>query len=61
MDAFGITAESRCGELQQQLEPDAADPADPDAVADTLMKMQFFRRLHEEAQDLEAALEDELD
>ena len=34
---------------------------DQDAVADTLTKMQFFRRLHEEAQDLEAALEDELE
>lgn len=46
------------GELQALLE---ADETDHDAVADTLMKMQFFRRLDEEAQELEAALEDELD
>ena len=44
-------------ELQQRLDADAADR---EAVADTLMKMQFFRRLDEEAQELEAALEDEL-
>jgi molecular chaperone HscB len=45
-------------ELQQQLDADATDR---EAVADTLMKMQFFRRLDEEARELEAALEDELD
>ena len=61
MDRVTADFDALTRELQQQLEPDAADPADPDAVADTLMKMQFFRRLHEEAQDLEAALEDELD
>jgi molecular chaperone HscB len=43
-------------ELQQQLDADAIDR---ETVADTLMKMQFFRRLDEEAQELEAALEDE--
>jgi len=32
-----------------------------DMAADTLMKMQFFRRLNEEAGDLEALLEDEPD
>jgi molecular chaperone HscB len=34
--------------------------ADTRAAADILLKMQFFRRLQEEAQALEAALEDEL-
>ena len=33
---------------------------DLESAADTLMKMQFFRRLQEEVMDLEAALEDEL-
>jgi len=46
------------GELQSRFA--GGDCSDPQAAADTLMKMQFFRRLQEEAQDLEAALEDEL-
>ena len=46
------------GELQSRFT--AGDCSDPEAAADTLMKMQFFRRLQEEAQELEAALEDEL-
>jgi molecular chaperone HscB len=46
------------GELQACFS--GGDCADPQAAADTLMKMQFFRRLQEEAQELEAALEDEL-
>lgn len=32
-----------------------------EAIADTLLKMQFFRRLEQESTDLEAELEDELD
>jgi molecular chaperone HscB len=50
--------DSLTGELQQQLD---SDELDRDAVADTLTKMQFFRRLEEEAQELEAQLEDELE
>jgi molecular chaperone HscB len=46
------------GELQGLFT--GGDCSDPPAAADTLMKMQFFRRLQEEAQELEAALEDEL-
>jgi molecular chaperone HscB len=46
------------GELQVQFT--GGDCSDPQAAADTLMKMQFFRRLQEEALELEAALEDEL-
>ncbi len=34
---------------------------DHDVAADILMKMQFFRKLDEETQELEASLEDELD
>ena len=46
-------------ELQVQLARSNGDGVS--AAADTLVKMQFFRRLSEEAQELEAALEDELD
>ena len=46
------------GELQSRFT--GGDCRDPQAAADILMKMQFFRRLQEEAQELEAALEDEL-
>jgi molecular chaperone HscB len=46
------------GELQVQFT--GGDCSDPQTAADTLMKMQFFRRLQEEALELEAALEDEL-
>ena len=46
------------GELQSRFK--GGDCSDPPAAADTLMKMQFFRRLQEEALELEAALEDEL-
>jgi molecular chaperone HscB len=45
------------GELQAGFT--SGDCSDPQATADTLMKMQFFRRLQEEARELEAALEDE--
>ena len=46
------------GELQSRFT--GGDCSDPQSAADILMKMQFFRRLQEEAQELEAALEDEL-
>ena len=58
LDRVAADFDSLTEELRQQLD---ADDFDQDAVADTLMKMQFFRRLDEEAQELEAALEDELD
>ena len=58
MNRVATDFDSLTGELQQQLD---SDDLDRDAVADTLVKMQFFRRLDEEAQELEAALEDELD
>ncbi len=56
----GITDDfaALASELQSQFT--GGDCSDPEAAADTLMKMQFFRRLQEEAQELEAALEDEL-
>ena len=58
IDRVAADFDSLTAELQQQLDAHATDQ---EAVADTLMKMQFFRRLDDEAQELEAALEDELD
>ena len=46
------------GELRSRFS--GGDCGDPPAAADILMKMQFFRRLQEEARELEAALEDKL-
>jgi molecular chaperone HscB len=46
------------GELQSRFAGGAC--GDPQAAAGTLMKMQFFRRLQQEAQELEAEIEDEL-
>jgi molecular chaperone HscB len=48
--------------LQSQLRENfgRGSATDLESAADTLMKMQFFRRLQEEVMDLEAALEDEL-
>lgn len=57
MDRIAADFDDLTGELQQRLGGASKDGA----AAETLMKMQFFRRLHEEAQELEAALEDELD
>jgi molecular chaperone HscB len=57
MDRIAADFDGLTGELQQCLERDRKDGT----AAETLMKMQFFRRLREEAQALEAALEDELD
>jgi molecular chaperone HscB len=56
MDRIAADFDDLTGELQARL--DNVDEAG--AAADTLVKMQFFRRLNEEAQELEAALEDEL-
>ena len=38
----------------------AGDEASLDQAADSLTKMQFYRKLQEEAMELELALEDEL-
>ena len=57
MDRVADDFSALTGELQSP--PVKCDCADPRAAAETLMKMQFFRRLQEEAQELEAALEDE--
>jgi len=46
------------GELRRQLEE--GDEESLGLAADTLMKMQFFRRLEEEATALETILEDEM-
>ncbi|UCC55472.1 MAG: Fe-S protein assembly co-chaperone HscB [Gammaproteobacteria bacterium] len=46
-------------ELKDYLAP--ATTNNQDVAADTLLKMQFFRRLGDEAGELEAMLEDELD
>ncbi|MDH3526037.1 MAG: Fe-S protein assembly co-chaperone HscB [Gammaproteobacteria bacterium] len=59
MDRIAADFDGLTGELQERL--GSADKGGTRAAADTLMKMQFFRRLNEEAQELEAALEDELD
>lgn len=58
MERVADDFDSLAAGLQPQLESAAAGQ---DTVADTLMKMQFFRRLEEEAQELEATLEDKLD
>jgi len=46
------------GELQSHLA--GGECPEPETAAALLMKMQFFRRLQEEALELEAAIEDEL-
>jgi molecular chaperone HscB len=58
IDGIATDFAALAGELQSRFTGD--DCSDPQAAADILMKMQFFRRLQEEAQELEAALEDEL-
>jgi molecular chaperone HscB len=58
IDAIDRDFAALTGELRTLF--DGGDCADAQAAADLLMKMQFFRRLREEAQELEAALEDEL-
>jgi molecular chaperone HscB len=58
MDRIAADFDALTSELQSQFT--GGDCGDPQAAAETLMKMQFFRRLLEEAQDLEASLEDDL-
>jgi molecular chaperone HscB len=57
MDRIAADFDALTVELQSRFS--GGDCADPQAAAETLMKMQFFRRLQEEAQELEAAIEDE--
>jgi molecular chaperone HscB len=57
IDRVAADFNSLTTELQRQFDSAAADP---DSLADTLMKMQFFRRLDEEAQELQAVMEDEM-
>ncbi len=58
MDRIAADIDRLVGTLQVQF--GKADTDSLDAAADTLTKMQFFRRLQEEAGELEADLEDEL-
>lgn len=55
MDRITEDAASLDAELRERLAQE-----DLDAAAQTLMRMQFFRRLQEEAMELEIVLEDEL-
>jgi molecular chaperone HscB len=57
MDRIAADFDALTGELQSHLAD--GDCAAPQEAADVLMKMQFFRRLQEEAREMEAALEDE--
>jgi molecular chaperone HscB len=58
MDRIATDFNTLTGELQSHLA--RGDCAAPQEAAAILMKMQFFRRLQEEAQELEAVLEEEL-
>ena len=58
MDRIAADIDRLVGELQDQFSKADADSLD--GAADGLTKMQFFRRLQEEAGELEADLEDEL-
>jgi molecular chaperone HscB len=58
MDRIAADFAALTVELQSRFT--GGDCDDPQAAAEILMKMQFFRRLQEEAQELEAALEDDL-
>jgi len=58
MDRIAADIDRLVGALQDQF--GKADADSLDAAAVTLAKMQFFRRLQEEAGELEADLEDEL-
>lgn len=57
MDRIAADFDALTAELQAGFSGD--DCEQPDALAGTLMKMQFFRRLQEEAMELEVQLEDE--
>jgi molecular chaperone HscB len=58
MDRIAADIDRLVGELQNQFSKADADSLD--VAADSLTKMQFFRRLQEEAGEIEADLEDEL-
>jgi len=58
MDRIAADIDRLVGELQKQFSKADADSLD--GAADSLTKMQFFRRLQEEAGEIEADLEDEL-
>ena len=58
MDRIAADIDRLVGELQDQFSK--ADAGSLDGAADSLTKMQFFRRLQEEAGEIEADLEDEL-
>jgi len=58
MDRIGDDIGRLTADLQQQFS--MGDPASLDQAADSLTKMQFFRKLQDEAMELEVALEDEL-
>ncbi len=58
MDRIAADIDRLVGELQDQFSKADADSLD--GAADTLTRMQFFRRLQEEAGEIEADLEDEL-
>ena len=58
MDRIAADIDRLVGELQEQFSKADADSLD--GAADSLTKMQFFRRLQEEAGEIEADLEDEL-
>ena len=58
MDRIGDDIERLISELQQQFS--TGDAASLDQAADNLTKMQFFRKLQDEAMELEVVLEDEL-
>jgi len=58
MDRIAADIDRLVGELQDQFSKADADSLD--GAADSLTKMQFFRRLQEEAGEIEADLEDEL-
>ena len=58
MDRIAVDIDRLVGELQKQFSKADADSLD--GAADSLTKMQFFRRLQEEAGEIEADLEDEL-
>ncbi len=57
MDRISGDIDSLTATLQQQFH--AGDPDSLDKAADLLTKMQFFRRLQEEAMELEIMLEDD--
>ena len=58
MDRIRGDIDERIALLQKQFEDDSS--ARFERIADTLTKMQFFRKLQEEAMELEVTLEDEI-